>query len=346
MLCALIMAGGRGERFWPISTDEKPKQFLNLLSEESMIQSTVRRLEKLVPLERIFIVTAENYVELVKTHIPFLPENNIIIEPIGRNTAPCVALSAFIIDKYYKDATIVVLPSDHLILDEEEFIETLKSASNFVEEKEEAVVTLGMRPDRPETAYGYIKYDSIESKQGKYEVRKVESFVEKPDIEKAEEYIKEGNYLWNAGIFIWKSKNILNLTERYLNGTYEILKEIALSKDEEIQEKLNHNYCKVDNISIDYGIMEKADNIYVIPANFGWDDVGSWNSVARYREKDKDSNVLDGDIVCVKSQNNIINTNKKTYIMGVKDLIIIETENEIMVMHRDEANSIRKLKSL
>lgn len=346
MLCALIMAGGKGERFWPLSTEEKPKQFLNLLGEESMIQSTVNRLKRLVPIDRIFIVTADNYVELIKEHIPDLPHRNIIVEPVGRNTAPCVALSAFMINKYYKNATIAVLPSDHLIAEEEEFINTLKVAYSFVEEREDSIVTLGMKPNRAETGYGYIKFQEVEKIIEKYHIRKVDKFVEKPNKEKAKAYIEEGNYLWNAGIFIWKADNILNLTKKYLNSTYSILKEIALSSEEEIDEVLKEKYCEVDSISIDYGIMEKADNIYVIPASFGWDDVGSWNSVARYKEKDLNGNVIEGEVACLNSNNNIINTQKKTYVMGIEDLIVIETDNEIMIVHKDQAANIKKLKSM
>ncbi|MBU5592485.1 mannose-1-phosphate guanylyltransferase [Clostridium sp. MSJ-4] len=345
MLCALIMAGGKGERFWPMSTDEMPKQFLSLIDEESMIQSTVRRLEPMIPLERVFIVTAENYVDLVKEHIPNIPDRNIIVEPVGKNTAPCVALSAFIIEKYYKDATIAVLPSDHLIGEEKEFLNTLKAAESFIENNEKAILTLGMKPDRPETGYGYIKFKGIKESIDKYEIREVEKFVEKPHIEKAKEYLESGSYLWNAGIFIWKTRNILSLTEKYLTNTYELLKEVAITKEESMEEKLKENYVKVDSISIDYGIMEKADSIYVIPASFGWDDVGSWNSVARYKDKDQDGNVLEGEVVCLKSKNNIINTCKKTFVMGVSDLVVIETENEIMILHKDEAASIRELKA-
>lgn len=213
MLCGLIMAGGKGERFWPLSTDDKPKQFLNLLGNDTMIQMTVKRLEGLIPIERIFVVTAERYVGLVKEQLPNLPEENIIVEPVGRNTAPCIALSAFYINKKIENATIAVLPSDHLIKDEEKFREVLKCGYDFVNKNQDAIVTLGMKPDRPETGYGYIKRMHEVEIINNNTVNKVECFVEKPNKETAEKYLKEGTYLWNGGMFIWKASTISKCTE-------------------------------------------------------------------------------------------------------------------------------------
>ena len=190
MLCALIMAGGKGTRFWPLSTEEKPKQFLNLIGEETMIQMTVNRITPIIPIERVFVCTGEMYVDLVKEQLPNLPERNIIVEPQGRNTAPCIALSALVIKKYYKDANMVVLPSDHLISDEDGFRDIIKSADRFVNENKEAIVTLGMEPTRAETGYGYIRYGDDEKKINNHKVIKVDAFVEKPNREKAESYIE------------------------------------------------------------------------------------------------------------------------------------------------------------
>lgn len=345
MLCALIMAGGKGERFWPLSTENKPKQFLSLLGKETMIQMTVNRLAKLIPIERVFVVTAQKYVNLVKQQLPLLPERNIILEPVGKNTAPCIALSAFIIEKHYKDATIAVLPSDHLIEDEEGFRDTINNAYKFVKENNQAIVTLGIEPNRPETGYGYIKFDRKDKTNNSNNILPVERFVEKPDLETAEEYIKDGSYLWNGGMFIWNTNTILGLTSRYLKNTYEILNEIAASDDEDFDRVLTDKYKNVDSISVDYAIMEKAPNIYVIPSTFGWDDVGNWTSLDRYREKDSHGNVKDGECSLYNSNNNIVIGNKKMLLNGVENLIIVETDEYIMISSKEKEQDIKIAKA-
>lgn len=341
MLCALIMAGGKGERFWPLSTEEKPKQFLNLIGKESMIQHTVKRLKGIIPLERIFIVTANIYKDLIKEHIPNIPNENIILEPQGKNTAPCIALSAFYIRERYEDSTIVVLPSDHLILDEEKFRNVIKKGEEFIENNNESIITIGIKPTRPDTGYGYIQTLSDEVNEDKSNIKLVKSFKEKPCLRDAEIYFKEKEYLWNSGMFIWKSSNIIRLTKKFLPKIYEIINDININDKNDIKQK----YKNVQAISIDYGIMEKANNIYVIPADFGWDDLGSWNSLSRYKDTDENNNVIDGRVAMLNSHDNIIQTNKKTYLLGVENLIIIETENEIMVANRDNISSIKELKS-
>ena len=346
MLCALIMAGGKGERFWPLSTDEKPKQFLRLLGKETMIQMTINRLKNLIPIERIFVVTGERYVDLVKEQLPELPNRNIIVEPIGKNTAPCIALSAFQIEKYYKDATIAVLPSDHLIRNEVEFRNVIAAADRFIEENEESIVTLGIKPDRPETGYGYIKCDKTYSIVNGLKIKDVDMFVEKPNQEKAEEYLEDGNFLWNGGMFVWKAKNILRLTKKYLKNTYDVLKEITCASEEEYEEELKNNYNFVDSVSIDYSIMEKADNIYVIPSEFGWDDVGTWYSVERYRDKDENNNVCVGNIVNINSKNNIIvGKNKPVIISGLDDIFVVESDDVILIGKKDDIKDIKKIKN-
>jgi mannose-1-phosphate guanylyltransferase len=346
MLCALIMAGGRGERFWPLSTEDKPKQFLQLLGEDTMLQMTVKRLEKLIPIEKIFIVTGRKYVDLVKEQLPQLPERNIIIEPVGRNTAPCIGLSAFIIDKYYKDAAIAVLPSDHLIIDEDIFVKTINAAFQFVEHNNEAIVTIGMKPNRPDTGYGYIEYDKVYDNIDTYEVRDVKRFVEKPNLEKAVEYLKKGNFLWNGGMFIWKISTILNLTEKYLNKTYSILNEIAATDADEFNSILDEKYELVDNISVDYGIMEKADNIYVIAGDFGWDDVGTWHSIERVREKDSYNNICTGKVKVIEGKDNIVfSNNKPVVIAGLNDIFVIESENMVFVGSKKVIQDIKHIKN-
>lgn len=340
------MAGGKGERFWPLSTEEKPKQFLNLLGEDTMIQMTVKRLGRLIPIERIFVVTAERYVKLVKEQLPNLPERNIIVEPVGKNTAPCIALSAFTVEKYYGDATLVVVPSDHLIKDVERFIRTIGAAASFVESKEDAIVTLGIKPDRPETGYGYIKYNNLEEKIDGLGVNSVERFVEKPNLETAQKYLNEGNYLWNSGMFIWKVSTIKKHTQTYLPDTYEVIDEIAASVDmDDFEDVLRQKYSEVESISVDYGIMEKAENIYVIPSDFGWDDVGSWSSVERYSEKDEDNNVSIGHVKYIESRNNlVIGNGKKVAVVGLEDIFIIDTDDVILIGKKDLLNDIKNIK--
>lgn len=346
MLCALIMAGGKGTRFWPLSTEKKPKQFLNLLGDDTMIQMTVNRIKDLIPMDRIFVVTGKMYVDLVKEQLKALPEDNIIVEPTGRNTAPCIALSAYYINKRIKDATIAVLPSDHMIKDEKKFRETLKNADEFVDKNNEAIVTIGMQPDRAETGYGYIK--AIKNKQGELDnIYKVEKFVEKPDEQTAKNYLNQGNYLWNGGMFIWKAMNILKLTEKYLKNTFEVLSKIALASDEEYERVLNEEYENVDCISIDYGIMEKADEIYVIPGDFGWDDVGTWNAVLRYREKDINNNIcMGGRVINIDGRNNIaVSNGKPIVIAGIDNAFVIESDEAIVITNKDNLGNIKNIKS-
>ena len=345
MLCALIMAGGKGTRFWPLSTEEKPKQFLKLLGEEAMLQITVKRLEKLIPLERIFVVTGKQYKKLVMEQIPNLPQNNIILEPVGKNTAPCIALSAFHINEIYEEATIAVLPSDHLIKDEDSFLEVLSSANEFVNENTEAIVTIGVKPDRPEIGYGYISYGDINCIINGSEVRPVKNFIEKPDIKKAKEYLKAGNYLWNGGMFIWKAANILRLTSQYLINTFEVLSEIAVAKDYE--KVLEEKYPNVDNVSIDFGIMEKAEDIYVIPGDFGWDDVGSWEAVERYKDKDEFNNVCLGNVQNIGSNNNMVIGNKKPIVLaGIDNIFVVENDDMIFIGKKEEVENIKQFKDL
>ena len=347
MLTALIMAGGRGTRFWPLSTEEKPKQFLNLIGEETMIQMTVNRIKPIIPIERVFVCTGEMYVDLVKEQLPELPEKNIIVEPEGRNTAPCIALSAFVIKKYYKDANMIVLPSDHLISDEDEFRNVIKNADEFVRENKEAIITLGMEPTRAETGYGYIRYGKDEKEINSHKVIKVDAFVEKPNKEKAEAYIKEGNYLWNGGMFLWSADNILNQIEKYSNDTYKALKDIETVANEEIQELINNNYHKTEAISIDYAVMEKSDSIYVVPSRFGWDDVGSWEALDRYREKDDKGNVLVGSAKVVDSHGNlVISSSHDIVVEGLKDIYVIENDGKILVGHKSNVANVKELKKI
>lgn len=346
MLCALIMAGGKGTRFWPLSTEEKPKQFLNLLGEETMIQMTVNRIKSLIPMDRIFICTGEKYVDLVKQQLPELDERNIIVEPEGRNTAPCIALSAFVVKRRFKDATMVVLPSDHLIKNEQRFLDILSDADEFLNDYPHAVLTLGMTPNRAETGYGYIESNEKEIGINNSDILKVGKFVEKPNKEKAEEYLNQGNYFWNGGMFLWKIDTILNLILKYLPTTYCALKDIETVDEENIEEQVKISYGNTECISIDYGIMEKCRDIFVIPSDIGWDDIGTWSSVERYRQKDNAQNIMSGDITTIKSNNNlIIGAEKPIVLVGIKDIFCVETEEMIFIGHKNEIENIKAIRA-
>lgn len=346
MLCALIMAGGKGTRFWPLSTEEKPKQFLNLIGNETMIQMTVNRIKSIIPIERMFICTGERYVRLVKEQLPELPERNIIIEPEGRNTTPCVALSALVIDRYYKDATMVVLPSDHLIQNEDKFRKIIESANDFVETNREAIVTLGIEPSRPETGYGYIKYND-EISNNEFNVFKVDKFVEKPNEEKAKEYLEDGSYLWNGGMFLWKTSNILEEIKRYSCGTYEALQGIKEVNEENLQSLINENYDRTESISIDYSVLEKSSNIYVIPSEIGWDDIGTWKSVERYKKKDNNNNIIEGNAKVIESKSNIaINNGKRVVMIGIEDVMTLETEDSIYIVNKEYMDNLRDYQNI
>ncbi|GAA0077126.1 mannose-1-phosphate guanylyltransferase [Clostridium sp. CTA-5] len=347
MLCALIMAGGKGTRFWPLSTEQKPKQFLNLIGEETMIQMTVNRVKPIIPIERIFVCTGELYIDLVKKQLPELPERNIIVEPEGRNTAPCIALSALVIDRYYKDSTMVVLPSDHLIQDEDCFRNITLKADEFVEENNKAIVTLGMKPSRAETGYGYIKYNEQITKKDDISVFKVDKFVEKPNEEKAKRYLEDGSYLWNGGMFLWKTLNILEEIKKYSPDTYEAIHQIKEVDEENLQELINKTYHKTESISIDYAVLEKSKNIYVIPSEFGWDDIGTWKSVERYKKKDINNNIIEGNARVIESNSNIaINNGKRVVMIGIDDVMTLETEDSIYIVNKEYMDNLRDYKSI
>ncbi|OVE67773.1 mannose-1-phosphate guanylyltransferase [Clostridium diolis] len=347
MLCALIMAGGKGTRFWPLSTEEKPKQFLNLIGKDTMIQMTVNRIKPIIPIERIFVCTGEKYVNLVKEQLPELPAKNIIIEPDGRNTTPCIALSAFVIRRYYKDANMIVLPSDHLIKDEDKFRNIVQMANDFLENNEEAIVTLGMKPDRPETGYGYIKYTNKVEEKNEFNIFKVDKFVEKPNEEKAKKYLEDGSYLWNGGMFLWKTSNIINEIKKYSPETYEAIHEIEVVKEELLQDLINNKYHKTESISIDYSVLEKSANIHVIPSEIGWDDIGTWKAVERYKEKDINDNILYGNARVIESKCNIaINSCKRLVMIGIDDVMTLETEDSIYIVNKDYMENLRDYKNI
>lgn len=341
MLCALIMAGGKGTRFWPKSTEEMPKQFLNLIDEKTMIQLTYERLLKIIPSENIFVVTGEKYKKLVEEQLDTLPTRNIIVEPTGRNTAPCILLACMYIKQIYDDATIAVLPSDHAIGNNNEFCRILQMGENYVEnENKNAIITIGITPNRPETGYGYIKFEKSQDN-----VIKVERFVEKPDLETAKKYLADGNYLWNAGMFIFNAEKMLNELEENYSG-YGVLKQLPKINDKDYYEKLNRLYPECESISIDYAVMEKSKNIYVIPGDFGWDDIGTWMSLLRYLKSDENGNYLKGNVISYDSKENIVYAGeKKIILLNVEDIFCIDADGVLVIGNREKLKEVHELRN-
>ncbi|WP_207425370.1 mannose-1-phosphate guanylyltransferase [Pedobacter sp. SYSU D00535] len=342
---AVIMAGGIGSRFWPISRTAHPKQFLDILGTgKTLIQNTFDRFKKIVPVENIFVVTNESYVELVKEQLPELSASQVLGEPIMRNTAPCVAYACHKISMINADASIVVAPSDHLILNEQEFISDI-TKSLEVSTRNKCLITLGIKPSRPDTGYGYIQFTS-ESLEDNF--HKVKTFTEKPNLELAKTFVQSGEFLWNAGIFVWSAQSILNAFEKHLPDMNDIFKEgESIFNTEEEHAFIQNAYYQCTNISIDYGIMEKADNVYVLPTDFGWSDLGTWSSVYDLAEKDYVGNaVIPSDkVMMYDSSNCMVNVpdGKLVVLQGLDDFIIVEANNILMICPKSKEQSVKQI---
>ena len=336
------MAGGKGERFWPRSRVSLPKQFLSLTDDgKTMIQLTVERIRPIVELEDVYIATNKNYKKLVMEQLPGIPEENILCEPIGRNTAPCIGLGAVHVSRKYDDATMIVLASDHLIKHNDVFIDTFKAGCE-VAENDSNLVTVGINPNYPETGYGYIKYNADKQAGSAYEVEK---FVEKPSLDIAKEYLAAGDYLWNSGMFAWKISTILNCFKEYMPTTYEGLMKIKASiGTTEEQSVLEAEFPNLEAQSVDYGIMEKADNIYILPGDFGWDDIGSWLAVGRIKNTNEDNNVVNGNVITVNTQNCIIEgSDKLIATVGLRDIIVVDTKDATLISTKENAGEIKQV---
>lgn len=339
---ALIMAGGRGERFWPKSRKTLPKQFLSLTDDgKTMIQLTVERILPIVDIKDIYIATNQDYKQLVSQQLPELPEENILCEPVGRNTAPCIGLGAMHIASKYEDSLMIVLPSDHLIKYSTMFLSSLNSACDIAQ-KRENLVTIGITPDYPETGYGYIKFSPNEVEGNAFKVKK---FVEKPNLSLAKEYIASEDYLWNSGMFVWKLSSILSNFKKYIPDTYEGLLRIKQTiGTPEYQNVLEKEFFNFNSISIDYGIMEKSPNIYIIPGTFGWDDVGSWLAVEHIKKSNEFGNVVNGNIITIDTKNCIIEGSKKLLAtVGLDNLIIVDTNDATLICNKGSAGDIKKI---
>lgn len=341
----VIMAGGIGSRFWPVSKSLYPKQFLDLFGTGmSLIQSTYKRFSSIVPEENIYIVTHESHLDLVKEQLPQLGEHQILSEPIMRNTAPCIAYACHKIKAINPDATIVVSPSDHLILDENNFGESISKALS-VASKQDKLITLGIRPSRPDTGYGYIQYLDGTDKE---EFKKVKTFTEKPTLEIAKTFIQSGDFLWNSGIFIWSADSILKALGKYVYELNEIFVEGEkyLNSDKEKQ-FIALAYQRCPNISIDFAIMEKADNVYVLPVSFGWSDLGTWGSVYDLSEKDVSGNlsIPSENVMLYDSKDCMVSVGKDKLVVmqGVESLIVAESENVLLILPRKHEQNLKQI---
>ncbi len=335
------MAGGVGSRFWPRSKKKTPKQLLKIFGERTMIQNTVKRITELVPISNILIVTNKEQREGILNQLPELPAENIIVEPFGRNTAACIGLASVLIQNNDSDATTFVLPADHVIQDTKEFINTLNTAANFAD-KESALITIGIEPKRPETGYGYIQVDD---RAVEMNVCKVYTFAEKPNYSTAVRFIESGDFYWNSGMFIWKVETILHEIKQHMPDLYDGL---YLIKDKigtpEYDSTLNNVYGQLRNISIDYGIMEKSDKVYLVKGNFSWSDVGSWEAVYQLSEKDEDGNVKIGRAYLDMVHDSYIYSPEKfTAVIGIDNVVVINSEDALLVCKMDKSQDVKKV---
>ena len=341
---AIIMAGGIGSRFWPMSRTQHPKQFIDILGAgKTLIQQTFDRLSKVCPIQNIYIVTNDIYKDTVLEQLSISSEQ-VLCEPARRNTAPCIAYAAFKIHQKNPDALMVVAPSDHLILQEDEFVKCIEIALEAANQND-ALITLGIQPSRPDTGYGYIQYteETIETNQA---INKVKTFTEKPDLELAKQFIESGDFLWNAGIFVWSSASIIKSFQKDLKDIYDpfmVAKHLLNSPEEEVF--INKTYPTLPNISIDFGIMEKAENVYVLPTDFGWSDLGTFGSIYNHLEKDDNLNAtLSDNVLTYNSSNNIIHSDSKKLIVvdGLDDYIVVDKDNVLLICKKENEQNIKQ----
>lgn len=342
----IIMAGGVGSRFWPLSRTSQPKQFIDILGTgETLIQQTFRRFKTVCPKENIYIVTSDIYRDIVKTQIPEIDDTQIICEPSRRNTAPCIAYANYKIQKVNPNANIVVSPSDHIILREDIFTEVINYALD-ASSKNDWLITLGIKPSRPDTGYGYIQFNDTNTLDTVSKIKKVKTFTEKPALEMAKSFLASGDFLWNAGIFVWSLKSIMSAFELYLPEVDSIFKEgISYYNSNGEEEFIRNAYTVCKNISIDYGVMEKANNVYVLASDFGWSDLGTWGSLYENRAKDNNGNSTVGkNVMLYDTKNCIINFPKEklAVIQGLEDFIVVEDNNILLICKKSEEQQIRQ----
>ena len=338
----IIMAGGIGSRFWPLSKDNYPKQFLDILGTgKSFIRSTYERFSPVIPDENFLVVTNKAYKHLVLEHLPMLRPDQVLCEPTRRNTAPCIAYAAYHIQSRCSDANIVVTPADHLVTNETEFQRIIRLGFDFLAKQHNALMTIGIKPSRPETGYGYIQ---VPKQDLLPEVVKVEMFKEKPDYDTAVKFVSEGNYFWNSGIFLWTLDGIMKAFKQYLPEMVEVFeKGIYNFGTPEEQDFINDHFVDCPNISIDYGVMEKSPNTYTIPADFGWSDIGTWGSLFTHAKKDDNGNAKRGKVVSVDNKNTIINIEEGTeaVVEGLEDYLVAYRDHSLLVCRLHDEQQIK-----
>jgi len=343
---AVIMAGGRGTRFWPRSREKKPKHLLDIVSNRTIIQETVDRIKPLIKPKNILIVTGRKHARELMRQLPEVPAKNILIEPVGRNTAACIGLAAVHIQKKAKDDVMVVLPSDHAIGNSERYRTVIAEAAR-VAEKENALVTIGIQPTSPHTGFGYMEGGASIGQVTGYALLRVKSFREKPDRKQAEAFVQSGNFFWNSGMFVWKASTIINEIKRFLPDLYSGLMTIKASLGKSSEAKtLSTIYKGLAPISIDYGVMEKAKDVFVIPASFGWSDVGSWDALWEISSKDGRGNALAGGSQAIfESTENamVYSPNKLVALVGMKDVIVVETKDALLICKKGRSQDVKKI---
>lgn len=342
----VLLAGGKGERFWPRSTTDIPKQFLPMAGNKSLLRNTFDRIAGFVPVASIYVTTGARYGGLTRQELPELPAENLILEPEGRDTAPSLGLASLWVEQVDPDAIMVALPADHHIIGEGKFRATLAAA--VAAAADGGLVTLGVHPTRPETGYGYIQVGDAVGEHRGLPVHRALRFVEKPDARTAERYLASGDYLWNSGMFVWKVSSLRREIARHLPELHAVLEELAAAGDlEAMRAALPEVFRRAPKISIDYGVMEKSDQVYVVPAYFGWDDVGSWSAVERLRPRDEQGNCLTGDVVAYDSRNLIVEGGRRVIAtVGVSDLIVVDTDEALLVCHKSRAQDVKKVAAL
>ncbi|HBL52573.1 MAG TPA: mannose-1-phosphate guanylyltransferase [Syntrophaceae bacterium] len=343
---AVIMAGGRGTRFWPRSREKKPKHLLDIVSDRTIIQETVDRIKPLVKPNNILIVTGRKHARELIRQLPEVPLKNIIIEPVGRNTAACIGLAALHIQKKAKDDVMIVLPSDHGIGDPGQYRKVIAAAARAAE-KENALVTIGIEPTSPHTGFGYMEGGASAGKVSGKALLRVKSFREKPDLKQAEIFLKSGNFFWNSGMFIWKASTILNEIKHFLPDLYSGLTTINASLGKSSEAKtVSAIYKSLASVSIDYGVMEKAKDVFVIPARFGWSDVGSWDALWEISAKDKNGNAATGGSQAIfeDTGNALVYSPKKLVaLIGIKDVIVVETKDALLLCKKGRSQDVKKI---
>ncbi|SNR97245.1 mannose-1-phosphate guanylyltransferase (GDP) [Belliella buryatensis] len=337
----VIMAGGIGSRFWPYSRHGKPKQFLDVLGTgRTLLQMTFDRFLNLTDIDRFFVVTNKKYQHLVKEQLPEIPESQILSEPLRRNTAACIAYASYKIAQKDSEAKVVVTPADHLILKEFNFIQKIKQSLQAAD-IENHLITIGIKPNRPETGYGYIQYIVNE----KAEAKKVKTFTEKPNAKLAKAFIESGDFVWNSGMFAWKVQSIIHAFEKFMPEVAEIFEEGFAFYDTDREEAfINKAYSQVKNVSIDYGIMEKSNQVYVVLGDFGWSDLGSWMSLYELQPKDKGNNVVEANALLYDTENSYIkvNSDKLVVVQGLNNYLINESENVLLICKLDAEKKFRE----